>query len=117
MGVLAPVLFVDHDRARLAFQTERCFRAVGGSDEAVRADFSALWRAEAQGEHALTALRTPGKRFGLSHCAEEIIRHEPANLRHRHMVIVLGVHEMRGQLPGTLPLGAFKDHRAPPPAD
>ena len=110
VGMPAAFLFMEDERARLAFEAEAFFDAVDGFAESIDGDVCLRrWR-QAQREEILAAARAFGGRFRFPERALEVVGGEPAQFVQIDMFVVVGAHQVDGQALAAAALGGFEDH-------
>ncbi|MEQ8328086.1 MAG: hypothetical protein RH951_13095 [Parvibaculum sp.] len=98
MRMPPPFLLVKNDHARLAFQTVLLFDGFKRTIEGADMDALVLGRVQGNREQVLSAFRPLGDGFRFAQRADDIIRHEAANVVYLDMLVFFGFEEMQSEL-------------------
>ena len=110
MGMQAIFFFVKDNRSGLAFQTELLFDPVNRVFEYLDGDGFALRRVDGNREEILLALRAKADRFGFLEGVIQIVGGKALDLMHAHMLVVVHLHEMSGEVRAGAALRSLDNH-------
>lgn len=113
MGMTPAFLLVEDDGAGLAFKLELSFDPLDGVLEDGDGDAFGFGRIQAEREKILAAFRatTDGLRF--LERAVQIVRGKTAQIMNEHMLVIIGAHQMGGEVLAAAALRGFQDHDSP----